>query len=107
MELSEQGKKFLAQNKLKSDFNKAPTNFNHLIQVLFEIYSHKLDCIIKKVNSSKSVNQAPPEQIILEQLFDFKTSLKGACDNLVNDIWENFQFYARQSKLPKKHTRET
>ena len=58
---------------------------------LFKLYEGKLDSTIKKVKDGKM-----NESEILPLLSKFKFTLKKNCSILIDDIWDNYKFYAAQ-----------
>ena len=58
---------------------------------LFKLYEGKLDSTIKKVKDGKM-----NESEILPLLSKFKFTLKKNCSLLIDDIWDNYKFYAAQ-----------
>ena len=99
MELSERAKLFIMNQAKKKTYI---PEFDHLLNEMFKLYSVKLDAIIKGKfylhNSFEGVNknmklkkeEKIPEDQILDELCEFKQSLKATCDFFVDDIWENF-----------------
>lgn len=67
--------------------------FDDLISSIFRLYSGRIEQIVSTVKTSPRVGNI--EQIITVALNDFRVKLQDICHYYVNDIWENYQTYAR------------
>ena len=68
--------------------------FDDLISSIFRLYSGRIEQIVSTVKTSPRVGDNI-EQIITVALNDFRVKLQDICHYYVNDIWENYQTYAR------------
>ncbi len=63
--------------------------YNRILACLFEMYESKLDSTIAKVKVG-----ALQQNEILLSLAEFKKALTNNCEALIDDIWNNYKFYA-------------
>ena len=74
--------------------DRADIQFDDLISSIFRLYSGRIEQIVSTVKTSPRVGDNI-EQIITVALNDFRVKLQDICHYYVNDIWENYQTYAR------------
>ncbi len=72
---------------LYTEHQKAP--YNCILACLFEMYECRLDSTLEQVK--KGTLQ---QHEILLSLAEFKKSLTNDCEALIDDIWNNYKFYA-------------
>lgn len=80
-----------------SELYDSEIRLDELIACVFKLYSSRIEQIVSSVKSSQVAGQ-DIEEIITHALSDFKNKLKDFCSYYVDDIWENYQTYARYNK---------
>ena len=88
----EASKQLIEHLQLYTDQLKYP--YHRILACLFEMYESQLDQTIEKVKQG-SIKQNQ----IMPSLAQFKKALSCDCELLIDDIWNNYKFYACQQPI--------